>query len=450
MGITLNIGLLLALLATFLRGYRSGAINWTRCSFLASFSVVGLYIFDNFRIPSRIRSAFYSEIDYHYLLALSFLFILSLILGEFIGQKAYASRQRRRDVSVRKTMTADRHEEFHQYLLAAFILLVIGIAAKVIFVQVSGGFASMYGAAHGEGKIFTTAYLYKMPEILFSAFSLFLILRFRYRKYFKFRHSMALFCLLAFLLFDAVVGSSRGDLLRIALALIIPIVTYRSLSMLQKNRLLIVGSLAVMAMVLAPYVRNSVYLGSDLSFVDAVSTADVLSVRDDYSTGHVYLEGKHTIFAANIVGAVVSDPQPNFGFRWVFPIVNLVPRTLWPDKPYRYEWVYDFYDSYSDYSRVPMPSGAYPGGMVTSFSEFWILAPLIWIAMGCLGAIIRSRALSTKNVKDTILFYAFSVAFVQFLLQDFIQGAFTFIYLYPAFLIVNWFVRSLTSKTGYR
>ena len=386
-------------------------------------AIIGLYGYDLFRMPADLRWLFISPEGFEMLLILSLAFVVLFGLGERTGYIAGY----RNPVAGKRVL----YKQF--WLQLAIVLFFIGLIGQLIFVQSSGGFISFYGSAHGSGGNFSSAYIYRLYHSSFTASLILLIFFLRGAKLSQIGKAVLLLALIT-LLFDLVTQGKRGGVIRFAVMFALPLVV---LDVLTPKRLVLLlsGMLAAIAFVIVlPYIRFALSLSNFDELGGALSNLPAL--MDNYTDSFTLrTEGKHAVFATLVVEGGLEATSHNFGSRWLFPFLNLIPRQIWPSKPPRYEFGIDFYDVANNSSDIVIPKGSYPGGIPESFTEWSWAVFVVWFIMGLALGWVRGHAMAKKTVMGIVIYYAVLVSFAFFILQDTIQAIFSFIFLVGPFLV---------------
>jgi hypothetical protein len=282
------------------------------------------------------------------------------------------------------------------------------------FLSLSGGFFEYYGALHGQTGAWkeTTAYVYGTIYLLFGGA---LVLVWVYsRGKLTLWGGGVLAVVLAFLLFDAWITGSRGHVLRLALLTCVYIAFWSR--GVRRSRLAVGALLSVLPVVFVvlPFFRSSSFIGAETSLSDAFALAiDAVAGKSEAGPGH------EVVFAAGLVEAASIEGAFDFGYLWLHPIVNMVPRAWWPEKPYVAEFSIDeFLLVWRALGWIP-PDGAAPTGLADAFVRFWWLSPLAWAGFGSVGGHLFKRARSRKDVRSVSYFFCYLVGLIYMLTQGF-------------------------------
>ena len=409
----LGAAILVATLAFHLwRGvFYDGFETWMSFSFLTLFAIIGLYIYDYARMPADTRQYFLPIEDYSALLFFAAAFVVTVTLAEYVGK-----------------ILAVRAKHYQQgrlpdpiFLQLAVVLFVIGALGMVAVIASSGGFVNKYSAVHGAATNFSSAYIYQLPQSLFTAcfiFQFYRLTRGNLKKYML----VLLILGMAFLFFDAFTQGKRGNTIRFALLALLPYVISGALTRSKKIIAMVLVVVAILFLNFLPYLRQATSLATIGNLSQMVSSLSELSDKSTEATVRLALEGKHVVFAANTLAGAIEANAPNYGARWIFPFINLVPRAVWPDKPSRYDMGATTYDMLAVSSGIVIPSGSHTGGMVESFIEWGYFVGFFWFGFGAVGGYLRRRTHQTRDLLSATLLFGYYSAYVQFVLQDTVAG----------------------------
>jgi uncharacterized membrane protein len=415
------VAIFLALLIGFLcRGERV----WLSFTFIGLLGILGLYVFDLARMPADVRWVLIDPLAYEKLLILSLGFILFFGVGEYIG---YTNGYRR-------PIPIDAVRYLGSWAQLAMVLLVIGIFGQVLFIQSSGGFMNVYGSAHGSGGNYSSAYIYRLYHSIFT--SAVILMAFLVSGQKMSRVMRIILCIaLVVLFFELFTQGKRSGTIRFVLVFLVPLILLGVLTKKRKIQLIAFVSVALVFLIALPYIRFALALTTLEQLGSALRefTQQANTYTDNVTLWH---EGKHVAFATIVITGSLEATDNNYGSRWLFPFINLVPRAFWPDKPFRYDFAEDFYDVSGNVSSIIVPKGSYPGGIPESFSEWWFFVLVVWFLMGLILGFLRGHAQAKKTIFSITLTYAAAVSFVHFILQDTIQAIFSLMFLIGPFMLL--------------
>jgi hypothetical protein len=327
----------------------------------------------------------------------------------------------------------------------AVALIGIGFAAQAAFIARSGGFLAYYGAPHGSAGAWadTSAYLYSLSLFMFPAMCLLCGLLVRHGLP-GWSAPIALLAAVLYSAFDAFVFGSRGDTIRLFLLLLLPSLFLAGrVRAVRRLRILLATAVAMTAVLLYPHVRDAVHLGAEKSLVQAVSEVfaqPAVSLDPSRMTGH------ELFYAAAVIEAASARDAYDYGFRWAYPFVNLVPRAWWPDKPYAPEWSIDRARLVQQHAGWVVAGGASTTGVADAFLAFSWLSVAVWLAFGWWGGAIWARATAANGVLDVACLWAFLMIAVYFVNQGYIAAWHAWLF----HMVPLWFLSFLMAATGGR
>jgi hypothetical protein len=349
---------------------------------LVAFAFSGLYVFNYLAKPTWVIELFLRPDAYRLLLALTALDLVAFLLGHELA---------------RRSAPPERGALIIPEGLLPFwslILVVVGFAALAAFVAASGGFWAYYGAPHGSGGAWeeSTAYLYSLPSFLFPATYLLLARRLTARRTSVLADTL-LVAALGYVVFQAVVFGNRGDTIRVCLVLG---VSYLTLRPRRPGRVAGVGLLAIVslaAVLVLPYLRSALHLGAEADIQEALA-----GIVDADAT-HPDVSGDELFLAAGLTQAVRKLGLFEWGLRWLFVLVNFVPRLWWPEKHvYFASRLVDAFEVAGNEAGYMVSPGAAWGGVAEGFLEIGWLSPLLWLILGVTGGRLWTRARSGRDV----------------------------------------------------
>jgi hypothetical protein len=299
----------------------------------------------------------------------------------------------------------------------AIALIGIGFVAQAAFIQKSGGFGAFYGAPHGAGGAWadTSAYLYSLTSFMFVALCLLsaMLVRQGLAGWFA---RIVFMAALACAAFQTFVFGNRGDAIRLFLLLFLPPLLLAGRVRVRRPAVLLATGATLAAVLLFPHLREAVHLGAGKSLARAVSAA---FVDQAVSLDPSRITGQELFYAAAVIEAASAQSTHDYGVRWIYPFVNLVPRAWWPDKPNRQDWSINQAGLVQQHAGWTVANGAAATGVADAFLGFSWLSMAVWLAFGWWGGLIWARATTTNSVIDVGYLWAFSMIAVYFVSQGF-------------------------------
>ena len=364
---------------------------------------VGLYIGTYYVVDGHDRDAFLTTGGYLRLLFVAVLACYAFWAGFILG--AGAATPRREPL----------HEPTASWYATA--LIGIGFVAQAAFVQKSSGFLAFYGALHGTAGAWadTSAYLYAASRFMFPAMCLLWAMLVR-DGVTGVLPRIAFLAALLYIAFEAFVFGNRGDTIRLFLLLLLPPLFLAGRLRLRRGAVLLATSVALSAVLVFPHVRDALYLGAGKSLIQAVTET---FADEAVSLDHSKVTGRELFYAAAVVEAASDQRTHDYGMRWSYPFINLVPRAWWPDKPYRSEWSISSRHLVQQHAGWIVANGAATTGIADAFLGFSWFSIAVWLAFGWWGGVVWARATETDSVIDVAYLWAFLVIAVYFVTQGY-------------------------------
>lgn len=371
--------------------------------------------------------SYYLNSDYYPILSL--LAVLSALAFAFGFSKGNLLRHGTRKLVASNTS----HTRSATVVSSAFA--VIGMLSWVYFIAKSGGVSAVYGSVHGEGGAWetTSAYIYRAKWFLYPAI---FIAMFDYllagRKPIVL---LWLMCMLLFVALDAYWLGSRGAWIRIFLVIYVPMTISGLFSRFRRSAMFVLGGALVLLVLLLPYVRHATMLGANETVVDAISDAFAGSNVLSGST-HAGV-GQELNVAAAVVHAFSTNESFMLGTAWIYPIINFVPRVVWPSKPYYYDWVVNLEVVVWKSDGWVIGLGSAMTGLADGFSQFGFLSVFFWALLGYWGGRLWVQARSTADMAAWGHLLAFLIGLVYFVTQDFKAGFYGWFFFSSVIWIAN-------------
>ena len=299
--------------------------------------------------------------------------------------------------------------------LWAVVVVAAGFLAQTVFVLRSGGFAAFYASQHGTAGAWeeTSAYLYLLPLALFPALYLLLADR-RHRP----GHAapqgriagLLALLVLAFLLFQGIVFGNRADMIRLALIFAALLLLLREPGHADLLKAGLLALLGIAAVAVLPLLRDALHLGAEVGMAEALANATEI---------HPDVTGNTLYFAAAIVGVADARGVTDGGFAWLYPFVGMIPRALWPEKPYGAEWSINYEALLAPFVDWELAPGSAPTGIADAFLRFGWFSPLAWLVLGTIGGRLWRRTLERRTILAVGGLIGYLLALVYVVLQDF-------------------------------
>lgn len=200
---------------------------------------------------------------------------------------------------------------------------ILGVAAFLVIVYSSGGFAAAYGSAKGGGRA-ASGYLGD-GQILTLPAILLLVLSMQGKRWRPRTVGLLLLYATPYLIIGTL-GARRGPVFSILICLLIPWFLASGKRPSMRSFLAALLFVGVIVTVLFTY-RRQIYIGSDAEFDPDRLKEALYPVRQDVMTGDT------TIFSAGLILASRHHAHHFWGGRYaVVLLVRPIPRQLWPTK----------------------------------------------------------------------------------------------------------------------
>jgi hypothetical protein len=218
----------------------------------------------------------------------------------------------------------------------------------------------------------------------------------------------------AVLTFEAVNFGNRGDLIRLFLVFAAPYTLIRRPSAGRMIPVIAGAVAAIIAVLLFPYARDALHLGSDRSIAEAIrDSARAVDEMGDWS-------GDELFFASAALAGVRDLGTLEWGVRWTVPFMNFVPRQIWPEKHLFFgSMLLSAHDLAGMSGRISIADGSAYTGVLDGFFQIGWSCPVIWIVMGHFAGIRWRRVLAKPDIYEIGRYLAVFVGIVYWLTQDF-------------------------------
>lgn len=392
----------------FLNIYKKDILNLISPLFLISILFMFLYIVQIIFFDSIYFSFGWVELygsSKQLFLMLIFLSLLAFTLGYKVRHK----------VILKKIENYILYKKIEKY---SIFIGLLGLALYLYFIMKTG-LSTYYSGHHGNADFSVGAQFYYMSYFIFTALALLI----NVHLYAKLSWSGKMFFLffLFFLIVDATLRQQRGSWIRIIVIFMISyiIFLYKSGRLSRQNFFTNIkryyslilfgttGSVVVVSMVVLRQVDgNMVEL---LNII--INQPELLFVGSGVSIGNEY------VTAYNAFIAFISVPLPDYGLKWIVPITNFIPSSIWEDKPYWHSFSTSVFDYIDKYSLVAHAAGSAETGLIDAFYRFYWLSPIFFFFLGWLSKLFFLKAIY-GDIKDIILYICYYVGLLYFITQN--------------------------------
>ena len=122
-----------------------------------------------------------------------------------------------------------------------------------------------------------------------------------------------------------------------------------------------------------PVIRHQTALGHSFNleqFFDDLSQRDVFAGSTDDS-------GNELVYAASLIEATDMFGV-DFGLKWAYPFISLIPRQIWHDKPYYTEFSGNNIDLIYASGGFEIARGAAPTFVADTYARFGLFGAVIF------------------------------------------------------------------------
>lgn len=366
------------------------------------------------------------------------LLIAALAMGSFV-----LGWSRGRAGSLRQE--ADSAWDPQRACRAGLGIAVAGLVLRLVFVYRSGGFLAFYSLPHGGAGAWSanTAYLYHGLYWVLSGTALVIIAS--SRTALNALQRTAIILLVAFVLTDAVLGSSRGMFYSTASTVLV------ALCLAQRVRPSVTRALGVMAagglaiLLLVGY-RSVLHLGEFRK--EAPSAAEALTTALTISPTQraLRMSGTEFVYHALAIDTVDETGKLHLGLQWLYKItVHAIPRILWPDKPYGFPSGGIVWADIEAQTGVRIAPGSAPGIVADIYTQFGRYFFLFFYVFGWSARRLMDRAQTLSSPLASVAYTMLYALGLHTFAQDF--GALIVPFLYSLAPVIAY---SLLNRYGRR
>ncbi len=366
----------------------------------------GFYILDYYLTDHYEHQLYFSTTGYIVLVLLAILAYLGFSCGFALGT----------------TIRVRRAPPIHWGALAMYssALILIGLVGKLVFIMIStGSLVAYYSAPHRTAGAWleTSGYLTGLPNFVWPG-AVLMMASLLYSGWPMFLGCAVVFVSLASYAFEALLFGNRGDTISLFLTLVMLPMLIKDWFLKCRMRLFLSGGIVLVTILAFPYFRDALYLGSEQSVADA---AEALMSRESVvPDSYNGMSGDELLLGAALVDVASRYGIYDLGKGWIQPLMNFVPRGIWPDKPYYADWSFSVYNVLPPYyPGWIIPPGTFPTGLADAFVRFSWFSIGAWFIFGLWGGRVWRRAVATGGVLEVALLWSYLMLAVYFVTQDF-------------------------------
>ena len=256
-----------------------------------------------------------------------------------------------------------------------------GFVLFFIFILRSGGVQHFYSEPHGTAGAWetNTAYLYMSPKWLLSGAVLMMLGTVKLRNTWATRIAIAP---LAVIYAHAILTGGRGPFFAATACWFAgACLAKKRIPPLSKALLLLAFTALGVALLLG--YRNFLHLGDGPREAPSLSTALAAPVTLDDSARAQRNTGMEFIYHALTIDTVDATQKYQLGAHWIYTVtVHLIPRVIWPDKPYTFTGWGITSDDIAAHTGVTIAGGAAAGLVGETYRNLGLFACLLLYALG--------------------------------------------------------------------
>lgn len=278
-----------------------------------------------------------------------------------------------------------------------FWTALVGLILKGVFILRSGGLLVYYGKPHLAGAAWTenTAYLYSSSWWILSGTALMILAASRFKLGRLERAPIVLFMGVMFA--DAVLGSSRGTFFATGSCLLVSVCLARRRQP-SVTKALFALVLAGLGVVLLLGYRVVLYLGEQTAPVPRLSQALAGPLSIDETHAKLQMTGVEFVYHALAIDTVDKTQKYHLGINWIYVVtVHIIPRILWPDKPYGFETPGITWADIEEQTGIRITAGAAPGIVADIYAQFGLFSVVFFFIFGNLAGRLYEHATGLQS-----------------------------------------------------
>jgi hypothetical protein len=273
------------------------------------------------------------------------------------------------------------------------VIAAIGLAAQVIVASYSGGLANFYSQAHGAAGKFDelSNYLTALPNFLWTTILISYVIWLKGGR--GSRYLLLVFCVVGVALFGhTFLFGNRNGIIRFCIILGAAYTFLHRPSLVKSVPLVATLAFGVACVSVIADIRGYTHLGSKVSLIEALAQyADQMRYTGGKTQLNYESAGHEFFFNVAVVQAAWRTGIYDYGAQYIYPIINFVPRGLWPEKPTEINFVVDYFALTSSVTGWDPGAGSAASCIGLSFLAFSWLGCIPWaiFAYSC-GRVFRS------------------------------------------------------------
>jgi hypothetical protein len=309
--------------------------------------------------------------------------------------------------------------DVEKFKKGALLTGLTGFLAYTYFIIKSG---PLYFMGHLKGDFSVGGYIYELRFFIFSSVLLLFIL-YNFKSLNKLQTLIMLF-LFVYLATDAVIQQQRGSWIRI----IVILAFGYSILKLENARNLKIGSLIsdywyyipllpIPMLILTFSVHSRSY--ADLGFIDQISKfmGEVTENPSIFLYGSGVNEGNEFVTAINAFQAREVSGVIDYGYKWIYPPLNFIPRALWANKPHWNSFSISVFDTMDNYGHIYSAPGSAETGLIEAFYRFAWASPLFFFIFGYWNKALFNKAFE-GNLHSLCIYICIYIGLFYFFTQN--------------------------------
>lgn len=332
-----------------------------------------------------------------------------------------------------------------RYERYSIIVGIIGVAGYGYFILRSG---AGYFVGHNSGDFSVGGYVYELRYFVFSSFLLL------FQAYLNGRLSkkgtLFLVAIFAFLAFDAYIQQQRGSWIRFGVIILLSYLFHTerfrkvrlTTLLVRYKRVFILGLFFAFLLSFTLQIRK--FYTPQSSFIEQVGATfgHMVEKPSVMIGGSGVDEGNEFVTAYNAYRSNVVARTYDYGYKWLYPFINFVPRSLWKGKPTWFTFSNDVFTTMDKHVVFGHTPGSAETGIIDAFYRFLYFTPLFFLFFGFYTERLHRRA--KENFHARLFYVCFFIGCFYFITQNMMPFVIFTLYMYiPVWVVVKTTSRKL-------
>lgn len=404
---------------------------------ISAMLIAGILIRSWFEFDSAAKEALL-DMDYYFITLIYALLCLSLFSWGF--ERGFAlTRAAPQQVNAANTLPPII------CLLTAAAVAAVGFAGQFVVAQAAGGLVAYYSVAHGGAVDYSgmSGYIHGLPNFIWAAMAIvFAVILLSPESSLSARMLFAI--LLLAVVANTYLFGNRNGVVRLAMILGGMYVFVKRPNFTRSLPIYVALGFGAIVILVLPNIRNETHLGSDVSLFQAVK--NFLQVRED-NDGYIDIStergGHEFFFNVAVVQSSWITGTYDYGASYIYPFINFIPRSIWPEKPYETEFVVNVFDLTYSVTGWWAGAGAAWSAIGHSFLAFSWAGALVWGLVGHISGKVFGRAWAIPNLMNLGALVSLLIALVFWGTQSFSAFFFAWFFTHMPFFalsVVAWMI----------